>query len=72
MPGTLDVHVADPDQLSRGIAVAYRFTNQGQADCRQRVAVGELGIDPPSYRGYDASGLPVAQNGFQIIPFDLQ
>jgi len=72
VPGTLDVHVADPDQLSRGIAVAYRFTNQGQADCRQRVAVGELGIDPPSYRGYDASGLLVTENDFQIIPFDLQ
>jgi hypothetical protein len=72
VPGTLDVHVADPDQLSRGIAVAFRFTNQGQADCRQKVTVGELDVDLESYRGYGASGLPVAQNDFQIIPFDLQ
>ena len=77
VPGTLDVHVADPDQLSRGIAVAFRFVNQGNAACRQRIVAtdtpnDDVKIDEPSFRGYDAGGMPVAESDFEIAFFDLR
>jgi hypothetical protein len=74
-PGTIDLHVIDPQNLAsyrvRGVAITYWLINQ-TSSCR-RITESDVSIATESYRGYDANGnLLSGTNPFQVVPYDLQ
>jgi len=71
---TTTVRVVDPEpddqQRARGVAVVFRLANQGDEDCQQRVAAGEIGVE--AIRAYDVDGVLFATPpAFDLVATDL-
>ncbi len=57
-PGSFRVFMVDPEQKTPWVKIVYRVRPLDEDGCQGRVVAGDFAIDSPTFRSYDADGLP--------------